>query len=264
MCAKWRSGYEPQLILDKIAPLVSVDKEGHVAFSGFAYHRRYAPIIVSAVEFHADIPDIQRENIVTTGIQQAVKRGDLAPDRVKQAISRAERDFLRKKTSDFILATSISFREMPPFQRIKIGGQTITFSKNLPKQFDRASSERRLLNYVMAPLPTDYVAVRVRSSGHTLAEAAGKALASLALLLGIWNFLLTRGTWRWTMGKAGPIADLRLGPLHTLHYPDGELATEAIWYEPAYTKPAPLKDKAYSDIFAELRVSERRADSGGK
>ena len=144
MCAKWRNGYDPQLILANLSPCVSVQKDGGIAFSDFSYTQRYKPILVSAVDFHPNIPDIHKEAIVTTGIQEAVKKGILTPDGVKQTISQAERDFLKKKDADFVLTTSISFRKMPPFRKVIINGQTITFSKNLPRQFDRANAEKRL------------------------------------------------------------------------------------------------------------------------
>jgi len=257
MCAKWRNGYEPQLILDKVRPLVSLDMKGNVVFGGLDYHLKYGPILVSAVDFCLDIPEIQKETLVTTGIQEAVKKGILTPDGVKQAISRAERDFLNRKTSNFVLVTSISFRKMPPFRKVIITGQTIAFSKSLPRQFDRTSAERRFLQLSTTAVPTDYTAVRVACSGRTQTEAAEKALAALALLMGIWNFLLTRisVSFSLTDSGTGPIAGLRLGPMHTLHHPNGQIATAAIWYEPTYMQPAPEVD--YSDKFEKLRKSER-------
>ena len=237
---------------------MSVSKEGNVTFGDFGYLQTYEPILVSAVEFCADIPESQKTAIVTTGIKEAVKAGNLTPDRVKKAMSRAEQDFLRKKTEDFVLATSMSFRKLPPFRKVTIGGQTIHLSKTLPRRFDRVSVEKRIPHFLPAPLPSDYIALRVTTSGRTREEAAERALASLALLVGIWNFLLTYGSFSRSLmcsNGTGPIADLRLGPLHTLHYPDGRIATETVWYEPTYAKPAPVKD--YSDKFEKLRKNER-------
>jgi len=257
MCAKWRSEYNPQLILDKVSPCVSVNSTGGLVCTDFDHILRYTPILISALEFCPDIPDSEKEALVKKGIQEAVRKGSLTTDTVRQTVSRAERDFLRRQSADFVLATSISFRKMPPFRKVVINGQTILFSKILPRQFERKDAEKRVRSLFAAPLPTDYIAVRVASTGRNQAEAARKALESLGLLMGIWNFLLTRGSVTFTLGGTGqgPIADLRLGPMHTLHHPDGQAATPLIWYEPAYTQPASAKD--YSDRFMKMRKDER-------
>jgi hypothetical protein len=45
------------------------------------------------------------------------------------------------------------------------------------------------------------------------------------------------------MGRSKPINDIHLGPIHTVHWPDGRLATNNMWwYEQGYVEPYPLYD----------------------
>lgn len=57
------------------------------------------------------------------------------------------------------------------------------------------------------------------------------------------------------MGIRRPINSICLGPVHTLHLPDGRLATDTFWYEPEY-----LGADNVSDISAQSKeLSEKAA-----
>lgn len=52
----------------------------------------------------------------------------------------------------------------------------------------------------------------------------------------MWNFNLNHLTvTRWFSGRPRPINDIRLGPIHTLHHPNGAVAQQTFWYDPFYT-----------------------------
>jgi hypothetical protein len=49
-------------------------------------------------------------------------------------------------------------------------------------------------------------------------------------------------SWRISYGPRKPVNKFSLGPLHTLHFQSGKLATESWWYEPEYSGPIELFD----------------------
>lgn len=255
MCAKWNNDYDPEITLERIAKVIQVDPNGNVAYTSPSW-RDYAAVLVSALHFDQRVPDVQKTAIVLRALQDAVEKGQLTAEYVRQAASRAEKAYLRKPSRDFELASSLSLRQVPPFRQLCLDGMRIVFSRSLPRRFDRSPLSRHVASVFPMHLPSDYVAIRVSTSGRSEREAADRALDSLAFLLGVWNLLLTQGSGRRTIGSSGgPIGEIRLGPVHTLHHHEGTLATNTFWYEPAYVKPAPRKD--FSSKFSNLRKKEK-------
>ncbi len=69
-----------------------------------------------------------------------------------------------------------------------------------------------------------YSPVRVSVRARSEHEAYEKATGALDLLRGIWNLRLNSAA-RSSSGKRKPVNVLQLGPLHSLHEPNGELAS---------------------------------------
>lgn len=57
------------------------------------------------------------------------------------------------------------------------------------------------------------------------------------LLCGLWNLFATYGSWSMTFGfrSREPLGVVHLGPLYTLHTPDGKPINQPYWYDPDYT-----------------------------
>jgi hypothetical protein len=72
-------------------------------------------------------------------------------------------------------------------------------------------------------------------------QSGNKALDTIDLIRGIWNLWENRKHWiGLSSGKRYPINKFVLGPLHTLHNPNGKLATKSWWYDPEYVHPPRL------------------------
>lgn len=83
-----------------------------------------------------------------------------------------------------------------------------------------------------------YAAAWVFTGGRSVYEAAERALDALDLRRAIWNFSLNRGLWRRTTHeRRRPVNRVIPGPVHSLHHPDGSLASETDWYEHDYVEP---------------------------
>lgn len=74
--------------------------------------------------------------------------------------------------------------------------------------------------------------------GRSPEEAGIVALDTIDLLRGIWNFALNRKRHVILhVGKRDPINKILLGPLHSLHYPNGKRLPDPFWYDPTYIEP---------------------------
>jgi hypothetical protein len=146
-------------------------------------------------------------------------------------------------------------------ERVRIDDATITFARQLPKRFDRSSLAKNFPDTFRDPDPSDFASVRIRLSARSTDEAGEAAFDAIDLLRGIWNFNLNRPTIsRWFTGRPHPVNLIRLGPVHTLHQPDGALAQQTFWYDPFYTpgEPARISDDKWTYIFTNTAAIRRR------
>lgn len=144
---------------------------------------------------------------------------------------------------------------------IVIGKTTLTFKPKAVKGFDeRLKLFRESKVAVGFDLPQYYMNVSAHISARTPYDAAERALNDIDLARASWNLSLNRGKgWRHSGGRPAPVNDIRLSPFHTVHHTTGRLATDTYWYDPGYSKPAPLfSDKTK---FAKLLTFSRQLRS---
>ena len=118
-----------------------------------------------------------------------------------------------------------------------MGDCTITFKPYLTTPYVKAISDifDSAKYSIVGEIPKNYKNVIVTLSAKSHAEAANRALDSIDLLRGIWNFYENRGHGiRISSGKRKPVNKFILGALHTLHEPNGNLATNTWWFDPEY------------------------------
>ncbi|GAH63122.1 unnamed protein product, partial [marine sediment metagenome] len=168
---------------------------------------------------------------------QAGAKGKITAERLLSEIRNLESKYLRRPLQRYNLVTSISVNRVCKLKRKKVYGCTISFCSFLPKVYDEAISEiiEHVRYSIAGKIRTNYMYVKVSVSAKSHDEAANKALDALDLIRGIWNFFENRKQGiRISSGKRYPVNKYILGPLHTLHKPDGKLATENWWYNLEY------------------------------
>src|SRR5262249_31766373 len=92
---------------------------------------------------------------------------------------------------------------------------------------------------------TKYCLVKVATQGRSEHEATENGLNALNLLRGLWSLIETQGSWAFRFGghERKPLGVIHTGPIYTLHYPDGRLARDGLyWYEPDYIEDQRLFD----------------------
>lgn len=128
------------------------------------------------------------------------------------------------------------------------GGCRISLARELPSHLREGHevAKERMRDYVFGEYPdasssrTRYAATWVSTRGRSVHEAVARALDALDLRRALWNFSLNRRQWnRRTHVRRHPVNRVILGPVHSLHHPDGSLASEDDWYEHDYVEPIP-------------------------
>ena len=257
----WISNYRPDLIAQRIEKTKSISIEGKVSFSGFA-HAQHLVLLNSMVELDREVPEIEKRRIISQATFKAGKRGEITSKSILREIGKLEREYLSTERQKYRLITQISVSRLCQFPKVSFDGSSITVHARLNKttQISRAKLIDAAKHWISGDLPNDYPAVSVSVIARSTAEAAAKALDRLDFVRGIWNYWKNcRHDFRMSTGRRSPVNSILLGPIHTLHKPDGKLATESWWYEPQYQGPVKLysKKSEIENLFQFLRKFRR-------
>ncbi|MCK4623788.1 MAG: hypothetical protein KAV00_00620 [Phycisphaerae bacterium] len=108
---------------------------------------------------------------------------------------------------------------------------------------------------VFQDTPPSYTPIKLTVTARSDHEALSQSHKALSLLLGWWNHALTYGRSRYSMGgRPGPVAEIVLAPLRTLHAPSGR-SLNHWYYDPDFAKyPRPF---ARSDQWTHLQKAEK-------
>jgi hypothetical protein len=239
---------------------------GEVTFTAGRWFEDATLAVESGTEFLSDIPQADQRVIVNKAMVEAPD--PLTPSSLIGEINRRAEAFLRKPPRPYVLVTSISARYFAELSRSEVSGRRMYFRQDLPPHL-RASHKQardRSTRKLLGPLPKSelpsqrYTAVWIHTRGRSHWEAVIRALDALDLLRGIWNFALRKWS-RTTGGARRPVNQLLLGPVHSLHDPDGSLAPMLDWHESAeyieseYIKPV-YSSRELSQRWTEVKKRE--------
>lgn len=239
MSVSWKKEYNPSQVVEKLEASRSIGGDGKVEFTGWGFSEIGA-ILYSMLDFSDDIPELVARRIVSKAIFASGTKGEITIQSLFTEICKLEREYQKSPIERYALASSISispFSQIP--QKIKLGNASIIFERSLPSRFLQESEI--LLTYaeksLFTSLPNNYLRVRVYVSAKSIHHAAEQSLEVLDFTRGVWNWTLNRRhsirmSWG---GKPKPVNNIIIGPIHTLHKPNGDLAThDNWWYEPSY------------------------------
>jgi len=264
MAISWNKNYNPAKVIEKIESSRKI-KDGKVTFEGWGF-KEFEVLIYSMLIFPPQIPEIDARELVSKAIFAAGAKGVVTPQSILREANKLEREYQNLPVHRFALATSISVDMFSELPRIRPGNNLVIFERVLPKRFRRARQglSHRSKDTLFADPPTNYMAVRVHVSAKTVHDAANKALETVDFVRGIWNWVENRRhpmrmSWG---GKQKPVNQIILGPLHTLHKPNGDLAADSIWwYEPSYLgaiRPLRVDGEKKKGFYKSLAFFRRR------
>ena len=243
MKISWNDKYDPELIAQKIEETKKVDKNGKISFAGFEF-LEYETLLFSMLRFPIEIPDREAQNIVKSAIRVSAKNGKITPKSMLAQASKLANSYLALPFTRYTLYTSISInsRWQSPISKVHFGNNIICFDKEPSKKFIKASSQilQQTEKSTIGGMPKDYTYVRVFVSAREIYEAADQAIDTIDFVRAVWNWQINMKTGlRYSTGSNPKrINKLILGPIHTLHYPNGQIASSATWwYEPNYVGP---------------------------
>ncbi len=255
MGVKWNTGdYNPGFLAKRLEGLKTKDNADRIGFKGFATQDILA-VIDSSIEFSEPLPEVEKRRIIWSSIISAAK-GRLSDKTILAEILKGEREFVQRPRKPFVLATSLSVTRFTPLKGTEISGCRMRFDASLPRRFDREKIKDTVRHHIVGDLPSSYTTVRTSVRARSEYEAAEAALDAIDLLRGIWNLFFNRQTGiRMSSGRQRPVNSILLGPLHTLHEPNGKPALELFWYDPEYVEPVQCKDLHQS--WGKLQKFER-------
>lgn len=269
MCASWVGAYSHQIIVNRMNKSRNITGDGKVQYtaSGFSGLFDIDTVLLSAVLLDNSLAETDKRRIVTAAkyARMGGKRNLTANDLIK-AIGEEERKVLNRPPVRYVVLTSCSLPRLKTSVRYE--GSTISIGSAIPKTFRQArESEADLIRAALhAELPKRYLNVRISARGRSAYEAMDTALDRFDEWRGIWNLGLNRSQgWRHSSGKRMPVNRIVVGPFHSLHKPNGQLAVSHSWYEPDYTgelRPAQLnaeKLKRLREYEVQFRVLLRRS-----
>lgn len=249
---RWnRDEFDPDPLVARLENLRKPDESGsgNVVFEGDLFFDDIVTVLERAVIFSETMPERDQRRIVSQALFAVAESGPLTAGKLLGEINRGARGFAETPEGEFVLATSLSvrnFREMVE-GKYDFSEASITIGYRLPEHLrsQHETAKERMRDYIFGEYPDSgstlsrpYAAVWIEVSGRSVFEAAEKALGALDLLRGMWNFALNRRRWtQSTNERRKPVNKVLLGPVQSLHHPDGSLASAVDWYEYDYVEP---------------------------
>jgi hypothetical protein len=190
-----------------------------------------------------ELNDVDAWSIARPAIAEVIKRrgGGKAVSAaavLDEANARAA-EFFRLPAARHVLLTALSVDRFPA-RAIRVQSCVVTRLKSRRRYVnpDALTIAARHEPFLQQIVPRGYQLIRVSTSGRTVHESTATALAALDLLRGMWTLFATYGSWSMSGGPARvpPIGPLHLGPVQTLHLPDGRPADDIYWYQPNWSE----------------------------
>jgi len=236
LTAKWKNGFNPEVLLVKLTKIRTLDGE-KASFSGFEYHE-YIQVLKSMIDINDDVSSEIAHGLIVKGFNEAAKKPELTTKTVIASIKKVVREHLGKPNEPYWLLTTLNIHCKNDLPRYKINGCSIGFYKHLPKKYKKARESA--LSEVSSWLTdkdedlSHFIVAHV--SDKTAHEAVEKMLDAIDLLRGTWNLHINNSMTLSFSGRKKPINKITLGALHTLHDKNGRKAGGTLWYEPEYYK----------------------------
>jgi hypothetical protein len=123
-------------------------------------------VLQSAIEFDSAVPIYQRKKLLTQAVFEAAKVGSISKDRLLHYLNRKEKEFLSSDETRYIFVTTLSFSYFAALKRVSFGGVTFTFSRSLPRKFDRSSLLKCRQHFVEIEQQNELVWVRACNRSH--------------------------------------------------------------------------------------------------
>lgn len=244
MKLKWKKRFKPEIILEKIEKIMTINEDGSVSYSGFQYIELKATLY-SMIVFPNYLTTLQNNGLVDQAITKAAKTKSLTPDNLIEELENLFKKELKKKVKKYHLLTTISISEPLPFKKIKIGQSTIRFmTGDFPKKYrsrkDLIEKGKRRHSKLESS-PQNYINVIISTQAKSEYKATSQCLNDLDLFRAMLSMFANSGM-ELMSDNWSPINKIRIGSIHTLHKESGEpIDMDTFWFDPNFVKASPFK-----------------------
>ena len=238
---EWERGFDRNLILGHLR---KVRKPGGRAFeaTGYAF---WLPVLNSAIRTNGFAYPLKERCISTSLSDPSLDLKDT--DAFLESCERQYERLAQRPKSNFILYTTVTYSGPKLLDWIAEGDARIYWQPSpdgdLMKKVKRAQAAQEFQRKVHKISEGDALCpILVRLTAYDAFDAFEKANDCIDRFRGLLNLLINSGNAVSPFAKlAAPHAvnRFRRGPFHSVHNPDGSLATETFWYEPRWAHTAP-------------------------
>jgi len=181
-------------------------------------------LLLHQTELNPEILEFDKRKIITEGLNKCRENGAIFPASLEEWILFFEAAFLSKKRESYCLVTSIGLARPQERLGFRVGGCNIVIEGKIGLRFRRERTRlvREARDFYEKQIPSNYSSVKILTKGRSVYEAGNKAIDSINLLRAYWCLAInhkipSQETW----GKRRPVNQISLGPIHTLHHPNG-------------------------------------------
>lgn len=238
----WERGFDRNRVLGQVKSIRHKDGRSFDS-AGYSF---WLPVLNSAIRATRIAEPIKARCIAAAAADPFLSLTD--PDAF---LTRCDQEFeklAQRPKSKFVLYTTITHAGPKPIDWISDDGARIYWQPSQRGKFLRAArkaqGEQKILR-AASKIPTEddsQSPVLVYLSAYDPLDAFEKANDHVDRFRGMLNLLVNSSQ------SVNPFAELtaphavnkfRRGPFHSIHHPDGSLATETFWYEPRWVHATP-------------------------
>lgn len=220
-------------------------------------------VLESAVTFQPEIPELEKPSLIRSAVFSAARTEAFDEASILSELRRAEIEYLRQPLKTFDVLSSLGINAYGPVkgwaQRRVVKGALLSFRASVPKRIDRTDIADSVVEHISRSANAlTHCVVRVES--RTPVAAYQQGMDRIDLLRGIWNFFLNSGTAMRHSAGGRPVNSILPGPIHSVHNPNGSLASKNYWYEPQALLAEWLfrADEHWHDVERFARATQRR------
>ena len=243
IAATWATGMDTEAVVAYLNSASHRDADGKLRFGAFA-HRDCSALLFDMIELSEPVSETEGRSRLITAIDLASKAPPVTANSILRSFNMLLAEYSALPDTEYVLASALSIRKTSGLAPVQIHHARISFERRLPNEFRaaRMSLGRRVKDALYTDPPKDYMPIRIRLKARTTYDAAERAQYILDLFRAIYNWTYNRAQpTRISWGSRAPVNRIVSGPIHTLHLPSGEFATDTFWFEDTYRAPSKLQ-----------------------
>jgi hypothetical protein len=190
MSSKLKERFSLDEIARRLEAIKTKNANGTVSFSGIEFED-IEIVLLTSIQWNDILSGVERRTIAFHAAFEAGAKGVITKKSLLAAIHSLESKALAKPTTDYSVISTLSMRYQEFLKPISLQKTHFTFHPRLPKHIDRKAIERNIESPHLGPsLPPGYVVACAKVTARSPDVAASRALLSLDILRGIWNFTI--------------------------------------------------------------------------